>query len=183
MNEARKNILDVTIKLLSNKTFDEISVVEICNEANISKRTFYNHYKDKFDIIIKAAAVPGLDYNTDTPLSIYTIERYLTNSYNWLVDHKKFVKNIVFYMGQNSPLNSLKKEFYKYLMAMIKGKMEDEEISSEIRYTLQYFVNAFTDFAINIIILDDNTLSDEFFKRDKYIENFIPNNLKQFLYY
>lgn len=38
-------------ELLGNKSFDKISVAEICEKSSINKMTFYHHYQDKYDLL------------------------------------------------------------------------------------------------------------------------------------
>lgn len=44
-------IVDAADDLLKQKPFDRVSVGDICREANISRRTFYNHFDDKASMI------------------------------------------------------------------------------------------------------------------------------------
>lgn len=54
---TRNFICEALILLLKTKKFDDITIVELCNTANVSRQAFYNNYKDKrevfYDIIIK----------------------------------------------------------------------------------------------------------------------------------
>ena len=49
--KTKKNTRKALITLLKTKRFDDISVKDICNEANVSRGTFYLHYKDKYDLV------------------------------------------------------------------------------------------------------------------------------------
>ncbi len=44
-------IVDATSKLVSDSSLEDISVKAICEEAGISRSTFYYHFDDKFDIV------------------------------------------------------------------------------------------------------------------------------------
>lgn len=46
-------IFDSFFKLISKKSFDSVSVTDICKTAKISRNAFYAHYTDKFDLINK----------------------------------------------------------------------------------------------------------------------------------
>ena len=46
-------IFDSFFKLISKKSFDSVSVTDICKSARISRNAFYAHYIDKFDLINK----------------------------------------------------------------------------------------------------------------------------------
>lgn len=46
-------ITESFVKLLEHKTFDEITIKDICSEGKISRTTFYKHYNDKNEFIHK----------------------------------------------------------------------------------------------------------------------------------
>lgn len=45
------SILSAMTKLLQTKRFEQISVTNICEEAEISRSGFYLHYVDKYDLV------------------------------------------------------------------------------------------------------------------------------------
>jgi AcrR family transcriptional regulator len=49
--ETKKKIVTATKKLLSQKGFEEISIIEITKEAKVSTGSFYTYFKKKEDII------------------------------------------------------------------------------------------------------------------------------------
>lgn len=49
-NNKKKTIFDATIKLMEEKNFDDISVMDICKETGISRGTFYLYCNNKDDI-------------------------------------------------------------------------------------------------------------------------------------
>ncbi len=48
--KTRNNIKQTLIKMLSSKSFEEITVKELCEEAQTSRITFYTHYSDKSEL-------------------------------------------------------------------------------------------------------------------------------------
>lgn len=46
-------IQNAMLELLKKRKFNEISVKDICLEANINRTSFYNHYRDINDLMIK----------------------------------------------------------------------------------------------------------------------------------
>ena len=48
--EAIKNAL---IELMSEKSFDDITIQDISDKANVNRGTIYLHYTDKFDLLDK----------------------------------------------------------------------------------------------------------------------------------
>lgn len=48
---TKKIIIDTVLGLIKTKDLQEITVQQICEEAGVSKGTFYNHFKDKYDVL------------------------------------------------------------------------------------------------------------------------------------
>jgi len=48
--KTKKSIRSAFGKLLKEYSIQELTINQICKEANISRITFYNHYQDKFDL-------------------------------------------------------------------------------------------------------------------------------------
>ena len=44
-------LTEALIKLLAQKSFDDLTVLEICNQANVHRATFYKHFVDKHDFL------------------------------------------------------------------------------------------------------------------------------------
>ena len=51
VRRTKKALYDAFMQLLCEKSFDEITVNELCDVAGIRRATFYKHYSDKFDFL------------------------------------------------------------------------------------------------------------------------------------
>jgi AcrR family transcriptional regulator len=51
--KSQEAIKNAVIELMSEKNFDQITLQEISDRANVSRRTIYLHYMDKFDLLDK----------------------------------------------------------------------------------------------------------------------------------
>lgn len=51
VRRTKKVLFDAFTELMSNKTFDEITINELCEAAGVRRATFYKHYADKFDFL------------------------------------------------------------------------------------------------------------------------------------
>jgi len=51
-NNTRKKIFQVSVELINNKGYDETTIKDICQEANIGIGTFYHYFKSKQDILM-----------------------------------------------------------------------------------------------------------------------------------
>lgn len=46
-----KQLIESFLKLLNEKSFDEISISEICDNADVHRATFYKHFNDKTEFL------------------------------------------------------------------------------------------------------------------------------------
>ncbi len=49
--QKRTQIWNAFLKLINEKQLDDITIQEICDEAQIHRTTFYNHFYDVFDLV------------------------------------------------------------------------------------------------------------------------------------
>lgn len=53
IQKSRDAIMNAFISLMTEKNFDQISINEIANRANVNRGTVYLHYVDKYDLLDK----------------------------------------------------------------------------------------------------------------------------------
>lgn len=51
VRRTKKALFDAFMDILSRKSFDEMTVNELCETAEIRRATFYKHYADKYDFL------------------------------------------------------------------------------------------------------------------------------------
>ena len=50
-SETKERIRECAIKLFKENGYDNVTVVQICEAAGITKRTFYYHYESKEQLV------------------------------------------------------------------------------------------------------------------------------------
>ncbi|CAI8857564.1 TetR/AcrR family transcriptional regulator [Bacillus velezensis] len=53
VQKSQQAIKNAFIELMSEKSFDHITIQDISDRANVGRRTIYDHYMDKFDLLDK----------------------------------------------------------------------------------------------------------------------------------
>ncbi len=101
VKKTKKGLYEALMTLLSEKTFDAITVRELCDTANIRRATFYKHYDDKFAFL--TAFTHALRDRFDT--LIYKAEEpYPSASYyvayakrivEYITEHEAAVNNLM----------------------------------------------------------------------------------------
>lgn len=88
--ETDHKIREAFLSLLERKPIDGLSVNEICKAANISRPSFYSHYEDINDLILKIesekSSYIGTLLTTASPLSLRDFICYL----NYIKANKHF---------------------------------------------------------------------------------------------
>lgn len=51
IRRSKKLLLEAMFDLMQTQPFDKISVCDICDKAMVHRATFYNHFKDKNDLL------------------------------------------------------------------------------------------------------------------------------------
>ena len=84
------------IKLMKDKSFEEIKVADICNEAYINRSTFYSHYNDKYELLVdfinelKNNLLSSLEKNEH----IVNTKDYYIEMIHLLLEHNESKKDI-----------------------------------------------------------------------------------------
>ena len=65
--KTEQALFNALTKLIKDKSFEEIKVADICNEALINRTTFYAHYSDKYELLL--ALIKDLKNNLQTVLN------------------------------------------------------------------------------------------------------------------
>lgn len=94
VRRTKKALFEAFFKLLHEKQFDEITVNELCDVANIRRATFYKHYSDKYDFLVACAQV--LRNNFDRQM-VKEGKPMLTTDY-----YVAYAKRVVHFMDENA---------------------------------------------------------------------------------
>lgn len=141
--KTKKLLSEALLKLLEETPFENIKLIDICNEALVHKTTFYNHFEDKYDLL-----------NYTIKQSLETIKSEIKNKDN-IVDYyismaREYLKaikaNPKFYI---SVLNSDKNGFCLYIFQNlfvedIKNEVHNNNIPCPIpvNYIAKFYVTA-----------------------------------------
>lgn len=179
MTDMENKILGGFIRLLENHPIEQITVTEICKESGVSKRSFYNYYYDKYDVILKVQAIPEMQ-DEDTEVSLGTLENYFRRRYRWLLEHRGFLKNISLYFGQNSSVLAFRDSVIGLLWKIMRQNHPDLQETPQLTYAVNCFACGYLIFLIEII-LRDPVYCEAYFQQEHFIEGYIPSILLRYL--
>lgn len=126
---VKKTIRDIQngfIEVLETKSFEKITVNDICNASLIGRSTFYHHYQDKYDLLDQMNRHQAKKFNQLLFQRIQDLDKdeLQINLYNGLVSDRKIIIALV---SVNNVDNNLKSAYFKLL------KKYFSEFSPEIK--------------------------------------------------
>lgn len=131
-----KLLLDSLISLLEEKSFEEISVIDICDQAMVHRSTFYKHFNDKYhllefgmtELIKNFNRVSALDQNFDTS------KQYYMNIIRYALYHLSANKKRALFVMVKSTSSSLMAILHRLLVEEIKLKLEYNEKNGYVHH-------------------------------------------------
>lgn len=139
MNTIYKDAIAQTfVRLCVDHKVKEITVSEIIASCGISRQTFYNHFKDKYDImeyIFDKAA-------SQATAAMFAGEGYLETAIKEML--YVFQNNKVFYMsvagmeGQNSFLEFFCQYTVNFYSSIVERLLGKKALTPEIRYQIRF---------------------------------------------
>lgn len=124
MRESTKFVLDSIadslVKLLTEKTFDEISICEITQAAQVSRNSFYRHFTDKEDILrfyISRETEKWLSETKENYLTL--IDKGIREYIVFLLEHMFQYRNFVDILIRNRKMHLLESEFDKRFLNIL----------------------------------------------------------------
>lgn len=105
---TRKLITQAFIKLSKSKSFSDISVKDITEEAMINRATFYNHFLDKYDLLEKVVEEKlSLNLGCDRQKTALTIEQTIKEIFLSLTRFEESVHSYSSNQEENETIDSI----------------------------------------------------------------------------
>ena len=159
------------LDLLKEKSFEKITIKEICNKANYPRATFYNYFEDKYDL---------LEFYFDFLLKNSGFHEYLENDistyevfdklYDYLKQYKDDIKSILVFNEQDGELVHYSRRFIRNI---ILEKMKDSHFkNNQIPYEIisEHYVNTL-ELIIKWSFIVDKPIKKE--EANKYLKYFL----------
>ncbi len=156
-NITKRALAAALKELMEEMSFDKITIVHICNKCEMNRKSFYYHFKDKYELVNWIyytefiGTVKGREYN-DGFVFLLDVCKYLEKN-------KRFYRKVLRYDGQNS--------FFEYFQELLMPAVEkytydifadDENNNFYVSFFSEGFVNA-----IKKWLLEPETISAEKF--------------------
>ena len=125
-------------ELMEQKDFSKISVGEICGKCGINRKSFYYHFRDKYDLVNWIYYVDFLEHmkvtEADTGWNIFV------SICQYFYSEAKFYRNALQIEGQNSFHDYFYETLSIYLRCILQDVFPDEKQQT---FSITFFCDAF----------------------------------------
>lgn len=153
-----KNALAASMKkLMAQKPFAKISVGDICDECGMNRKSFYYHFKDKYDLVNWIFYV---DFISRIGWEKYDDEwKLLDELCRYFYSEKAFYKNALQIEGQNS----FKEYFYETLRPVTLYYIQNMFGESDKKdFYITFFCDGFLTAIVRWLRMENTISPDEF---------------------
>lgn len=193
MGNAEKGKSDLRVKktykllttslfeLLEKKPFEDITVIDICENAMVNRGTFYKHFEDKYHLLSFCIREIQKEFNEqsiignslDNPKEYYV--NVMKNALDYICENRKMMLLIITGAGGNAVLDI----FHQLLAEDIKQKITAiEQLGSVISIPIPFIAEFYTGALISSIkwwIISDTPYTKE--NIAEYLETLIETHL------
>lgn len=148
-------IIDATIRLLREKSFDEITVQNILDETPVTRATFYAHFRDKFEVAERMQEI-YVQMLQEIPSQMTDIDRrkYPKVIQTALLRYRDIVQALMKIRTERVDLRYVTAEMYKKRY-LTQAEGEYAEAEAEI------YAQAMTALQLSYLREDSRVLNDE----------------------
>ena len=182
IRKTTKDILaESFLELAESKRIDKITITEITNNCGMSQPTFYNHFKDKYDLIVWIHTTRVQQIMSKIGSGNYTWRDTLLEGAKYYCENKEYMANALKHTsGQDSFLQYVRHTNTELLATEVRKKIMTEYIPDEIYGIIKVYVYGTVQYMLEWL-LSGTKQSPELVAR--IWEDSLPELLKQYLYF
>lgn len=174
---SKELLLESAMELITKYPVDKVTVSDIARNCNVSTRTFYNHFNDKYDLIAESY-IHLLEQRYNEYPGTHDFHRWLTFTVEVVWEYYDYFASAVNYHGQNNLNDSIMEPLKKRYLNLIRDTYHDE-ITDEINDAVTFFLFGCIGYA-NHLLRSGNIQNPQM--SVTILENCLPSCLKVYLY-
>jgi len=127
IRRTHKLLFDSLTSLLTEKSFDDIRISDICDKAMVHRTTFYKHFEDKYQLLdfLLRQLITDFEEKSLQYTSADNAKQYYTNLFRLLLEH--MCENRKMYSVGLLNNGSAMKLLQKIVLQFIRSKLENDE--------------------------------------------------------
>ena len=168
------------LELAEKKRIDKITIAEITANCGMSQPTFYNHFRDKYDLIIWIYVEDAKRFTEKVGEGSYAWRDGLRDAAQYYAAKRNFVINALLHTsGHDSFINQMQRAHVDIFVKAVRKKLLSERIPEEIMGVIKIYCYGTVQYMFEWL-LDDMKIPPE--KMVEIWEQSLPEPLKAYLY-
>ncbi|MBQ8260934.1 MAG: TetR/AcrR family transcriptional regulator C-terminal domain-containing protein [Lachnospiraceae bacterium] len=153
-NITKKALASALKELMNEKPFEKINVGDICDKCEMNRKSFYYHFKDKYDLVnwifdTEFIAIARKEANQD----IWTLVEVLCN---YFYANRNFYKKALCIKGQNSFSDHFREILFPTIVNRMNHILDKGEISDfQVTFMADAVVMAFQRWLVDSVMLPE----------------------------
>ena len=176
--DTKKRILEAGFTLLEKRSILQLTTADICEAADVSSRTFYNYYLDKFDMAQHIMKMLTEDYWKACSREQNSYEDHFMYYYELVSQHRCFFLNNFCYSGPNCLYDYMTELAYEEYQDMILRSYPAEVLTSEVKLALRFYL--YGSLRLMIDFINGRTPEEDLPYGMDYAAVYTPEILKRF---
>ena len=140
-NITKRALAAALRELMEEMPFDKIQIAQICERCDMNRKSFYYHFKDKYDLVNWIFDTEFISFSRD-------IANYLPSDDRWelieracehLYADRAFYRKALLIKGQNSLSDHLREYLFPLIKIRIAQLLNDDAASE---FTINFFTDA-----------------------------------------
>lgn len=179
--QTTKELIAESLKeLFTHKTADKITVKEIAHNCGVTPATFYNHFRDKYDLIVWIYAEPVKNIVKKVDKGSYGLHDAIFNVINYFAENRKFIINAIMHTsGQDSFIHHVFKIHFEIMCDFIKSSQNLKKLPLKTEMLLKVYVYGTVQLVCEWLVNDMPVPINEFMN---FLEDGLPAPLKIYFY-
>jgi len=139
-NITKRALATALRELMEEVPFDKIQVAHICERCDMNRKSFYYHFRDKYDLvnwIFDTEIIACIQGHIGEEKITQRVEA-LQDVCDYFYENRKFYRKALKIQGQNS----FSEHFREYIMPILKIRISCIVEDSEDDFALNFFTDA-----------------------------------------
>lgn len=147
ITKTRKALTEALLVLLSKKNFQKITVNDICQEALVSRSTFYLHFEDKYQLLLFCLKREQ-EYLREKAEST-DIREFLHKHLAAIKEHAYIYRNLISANDNRELTHMFQNHFHETFTSLLTGiQKQGTELAGPIPLLAAYYSNGLTGMVI-----------------------------------
>lgn len=176
--KTQMNLYSALTNLLKTKSFENIKVSDICSEALVNRSTFYDHYNDKYELLVdyinseKKALEDALSINKKN----FSTKKYYIELIKIVLDHVEELKDLYHAIIINNQNSIIMNILIDVITKDVEDKVNDNKNTSEVpsKIITKFYVGAVVNVCIEWLMNNNSYKKEDIIK---YLTILLPDNI------